>query len=73
MITQAVSDELPYGYKFYVDDDSGAIQIFVSASTGIDITGLTLGQHVRIVGFSGQFGSTYEVQPRVWGDIMVLP
>jgi len=72
-ITQAASSDLPYGYKFYVDDGSGEIQIFVSASTSLDLSGLTLGQHVRVTGFSAQFDTTYEVQPRVQADIAVLP
>ena len=72
-ITQAVSSDLPYGYKLYVNDGSGEIQIFVSASTGLDLSGLTLGQHVRVIGFSAQFVTTYEVQPRVQADITVLP
>ena len=72
-ITQAVSSDLPYGYKFYVNDGSGEIQIFVSASTGIDLSGLVLGQRVRVIGFSAQFDTTYEVQPRVQADITVLP
>jgi len=70
-ITQAVSSDLPYGYKFYVNDGSGEIRIFVSASTGLDLSRLTLGQHVRVIGFSAQF-DTYEVQPRVQADITVL-
>jgi uncharacterized protein YdeI (BOF family) len=73
VITQAVSNDLPYGYKFYVDDGSGEIQIFVSASTNIDLSGLLLGQRVRVIGFSGQFDTTYEVQPRIQSDISVLP
>ena len=71
-ITQAVTNDLPYGYKFYVNDGSGEIQIFVSASTGIDLSGLTPGQHVRVIGFSAQFDTTYELQPRVQADITVL-
>jgi len=73
IISQAVLSDLPFGYKFYVNDESGEIQIFVSASTGIDLSGLRLGQRVRVVGFSGQFDTTYEVQPRVQSDISVLP
>jgi uncharacterized protein YdeI (BOF family) len=68
-ISQAVSSDLPYGYKFYVNDGSGEIQIFVSASRKLDLSGLSLGQPVHVVGFSGQFETTYEVQPRVQADI----
>jgi uncharacterized protein YdeI (BOF family) len=72
-ITQAVSSDLPYGYNFFVNDGSGEVRIFVSASTGLDLSGLTLGQHVRVIGFSAQFDTTYEVQPRVQADITILP
>lgn len=71
-IVQSVSSDLPYGYKFYVNDGSGEIQIFVSASTGIDLSSLTLGQQVRVIGYSGQFDTTYEVQPRQQTDITVI-
>jgi DNA/RNA endonuclease YhcR with UshA esterase domain len=73
VISQAVSNDLPFGYMFSVDDGSGEIQIFVSASTEIDLSGLALGQPVRVIGFSGQFATTYEVQPRVQSDLRVLP
>jgi uncharacterized protein YdeI (BOF family) len=73
IIVQAVSSDLPYGYKFSVNDSSGEIQIFISASTNISLSGLTLGQRVRVSGFSGQFDTTYEVQPRLQADITVLP
>ena len=66
-------DDPPFGYKFYVDDGSGEIQIFVSTSSNLDLSGLPLGQHVRVVGCSGQFATTYEVQPRVQSAITVLP
>jgi uncharacterized protein YdeI (BOF family) len=72
-ITQVVSSDLPYGYEFHVNDGSGEIRIYVSASTGIDLSGLTLGQHVRVIGFSAQFDTTYEVQPRTQADITILP
>jgi uncharacterized protein YdeI (BOF family) len=73
IINQAVSSDLPYGYKFYVNDGSGEIRIFVSASANIDLSVFTLGQRVRVSGFSAQFGTTCEVQPRVQADISVLP
>jgi inosine-uridine nucleoside N-ribohydrolase/uncharacterized protein YdeI (BOF family) len=71
-VSQAVVDDLPYGYKFYVDDGSGEIQVFVSASSNLDLSALQLDQSVRVVGFSGEYATTYEVQPRVQEDITVL-
>lgn len=71
-VSQAVSSDLPYGYKFYVNDGSGEIQIFVSTSSNLDLSQMSLGTAVSITGFSGQFDTTYEVQPRIQRDLRVL-
>jgi len=70
-ITEAPSSDLPYGYKFAVDDGSGPISIFVNLQTGIDVTTLALGQKVRVTGFSSQFDTHYEIDPRGPQDIVV--
>jgi hypothetical protein len=70
-ITQAPSSDLPYGYKFFVDDGSGELQIFVNTQTGIDLSGLTVGQTVSVTGFSSQFETHYEIDPRFPADISV--
>ena len=70
-ITQAPSSDLPYGYKFFVDDGSGEVQIFVNTQTGIDLGGLTVGQTVSVTGFSSQFDTHYEIDPRFPADISV--
>ena len=71
-VSQAVSSDLPYGYKFYVNDGSGEIQVFVSTSSNLDLSQMSLGKAVNITGFSGQFDTTYEVQPRIQRDLRVL-
>lgn len=68
-ISEAVVDDLPYGYYLAVDDGSGAVRIYVPASTGIDVSGLAVGQQVRVVGLSYQYADHYEVDPRLPGDI----
>ena len=70
-ITQAPSSDLPFGYKFFVDDGSGEVQIFVNTQTGIDLSGLTVGQTVSVTGFSSQFETHYEIDPRFPADIAV--
>jgi uncharacterized protein YdeI (BOF family) len=72
-ITQPVFVDLPYGYIIFIDDGSGEVHSFVSASTGIDVSGLSPGQTVEVTGFSGQFADHYEVDPRTQADIKVLP
>jgi hypothetical protein len=64
-ITQAPVDDLPFGFKFFVDDGSGEVQIFVNVQTGIDVSGLSVGQLVSVTGFSSQ------IDPRSPADIVV--
>ena len=70
-ITQAPISDLPYGNKFFVDDGSGVIQIFVNIQTGIDVSLLKPGQWVSVAGFSSQFETHYEIDPRSPHDIDV--
>lgn len=70
-ITQAPASDLPFGFKFFVDDGSGELQIFVNTQTGIDLSGLTVGQTVSVTGFSSQFDTHYEIDPRFPSDIAV--
>ncbi|MCZ0986907.1 hypothetical protein [Streptomyces diastatochromogenes] len=71
-ITQAPTSDLPYGYKLSVDDGSGSVLIFVNVQTGIDVSTLKPGQTVRVTGFSSQFGTHYEIDPRWPNDIKVV-
>jgi hypothetical protein len=70
-ITQPIINDLPFGYQVFVNDGSGEVQVFVCASTGIDVSGLQPGQTIRVIGFSGQFDTHFEVDPRVAGDIQL--
>jgi DNA/RNA endonuclease YhcR with UshA esterase domain len=72
-ITQPVFDDSPFGFIIFIDDGSGEVHSFVSASTGIDVSGLSPGQTIEVTGFSGQFADHYEVDPRTQADIKVLP
>lgn len=72
-ITQPVFNDSSFGFILFIDDGSGEVHSFVSASTGIDVSGLSPGQTVEITGFSGQFADHYEVDPRTQADIKVLP
>jgi len=72
-ITQPVFSDLPYGYKVFIDDGSGEIQIFVNTNTGIDTSSLQPGQKIRVIGFSSQFDVEYEIAPRQPSDLVVLP
>jgi uncharacterized protein YdeI (BOF family) len=72
-IIQPLINDLPFGFIIVVDDGSGETNVFVSASTGIDVSGLDPGQTIEVTGFSGQFDDHFEVNPRVQGDIKVVP
>ncbi len=71
-ITQPIVNDLPFGFIVFVNDGSGEVHSFVAASTGIDVSGLSPGQTVEITGFSGQFASDFEVDPRIQTDIRVI-
>ena len=68
-ISTAPSSDLPFGYKFAVDDGSGPVQIFINTQTGIDVSHLAEGQLVSVTGFSSQFETHYEIDPRRPTDI----
>jgi hypothetical protein len=70
-ITQAPTSDLPFGFKFFVDDGSGELQIFINTQTGINVSGLMAGQTVSVTGFSSQFETHYEIDPRSPADIVV--
>lgn len=72
-ITQPIINDLPFGFIIFVNDGSGEVHIFVSASTGIDVSGLSPGQTIEVTGFSGEFAGSFEVDPRFQSDIRVLP
>jgi uncharacterized protein YdeI (BOF family) len=72
-MTRAVTSDLPYGFRVFLDDGSGEVQIFVSASTNIDVSNLKRGQRLTVTGFSGQYKDHYEVSPRFQADISLLP
>jgi hypothetical protein len=71
-ITQAPVSDLPFGFIFHVDDGSGDLTIFVNTQTNIDLSGLSTGQTVSVTGFSGQFDTHYEINPRFPADIIVI-
>lgn len=72
-ITQPIVNDLPFGFIIVVNDGSGEVNVFVSASTGIDVSGLSQGQTIEVTGFSGQFADHFEVDPRFENDIRVVP
>jgi len=71
-ITQdGVVDDLPYGYKVLLDDGSGVVQVYLSASTNIDPRApyLKPGRQLRVTGFGSQYNTTYEIEPRDRRDL----
>jgi DNA/RNA endonuclease YhcR with UshA esterase domain len=70
-ITQAPASDPPFGSKFFVNDGSGELTIFVNTQTNIDLNGLAVGKIVSVTGFSSQFDTHYEIDPRFPGDIIV--
>ncbi|RKG65757.1 DNA-binding protein [Corallococcus sp. CA054B] len=73
-ITQAFQDDSPYGYKLYIDDGTGEVQVFVHVSGGFDkaaLQALSVGQRIAVAGLAAQYETTYEVAPRMPSDLSV--
>ena len=71
-VTQGPIDDLPYGYKFYMDDGSGEITIFIASTVDInpfELTWLVPGQKIRVTGLSSEFDDHFEVNPRHRADL----
>jgi hypothetical protein len=64
VITQGPIDDLPFGHKFFINDGSGAITVYVNQATNVDVQPLAVGQLIEVTGFSGQFADHYEIDIR---------
>lgn len=72
-ISRPLENDLPYGYKLYVNDGSGELLVFLDAT--IDAPGirwLRPGATVRVLGMSGQFDDHYELNPRDRKDLALV-
>ncbi len=67
-----VEDDAPYGYKIFIDDDSGELQIFIDASTELieDVTVWKPGDSIHVIGFAGRYEQTHEIMPRIRSDMV---
>ena len=63
-ITQGPIDDLPFGHKFFLDDGSGAINVYVNLGTKVDVSPLEVGQRVTVTGFSSEFDGVPEIDIR---------
>jgi DNA/RNA endonuclease YhcR with UshA esterase domain len=68
-ITKPVGNDLPYGYRVFINDGSGEIQAFIHRTTGIRVESLQPGRRISVTGLSGQYEDHYEVMPRAPSDI----
>lgn len=72
-VTKPIADDSPYGYKLYLDDGSGEIQVFLHSSAGFDATknaAYTPGSQLTVTGFAGRYDAEFEVDPRAVADLV---
>jgi DNA/RNA endonuclease YhcR with UshA esterase domain len=72
-VSRAVIADPPYGFRLFINDGTGEVQVYVSTSTGISQRGLETGARLEVTGFGGQYKDHYEVNPRLPVDIRPLP
>jgi DNA/RNA endonuclease YhcR with UshA esterase domain len=63
-ITEGPIDDSPFGDKFFIDDGSGPINVYVNVGTKVDVSRLTVGQRVVVTGFSSEFDGVPEIDIR---------
>ena len=64
VITQGPIVDGDFGHKFFIDDGSGEITVFVNLGTNVDVSPLAVGQLIEVAGFSSQFTDHYEIDIR---------
>lgn len=66
-----IQDDAPHGYKIFIDDGSGELQVFIDASTPLieTATDWKPGERIRVIGFAGRYEDTREIMPRIGSDI----
>jgi DNA/RNA endonuclease YhcR with UshA esterase domain len=64
VITQGPMVDGDFGHKFFIDDGSGEITVFVNLGTNADVSSLAVGQLIEVTGFSSQFTDHYEIDIR---------
>jgi len=64
VITQGPIVDGDFGHKFFIDDGSGEITVFVNLGTNVDVSSLAVGQLIEVTGFSSQFTDHYEIDIR---------
>jgi hypothetical protein len=69
VITQGPIDDLPFGHKFFIDDGSGEITVYVNRGTRVNVRPLAVGQLIQVTGFSSQFTDHYEIDIRGRQDL----
>lgn len=71
-----IRDDQPFGFSIFVDDGSGETQVFIPVTPAfhpLQWGWVEVGNTIRATGFSGQFASQFEVNPRSPGDVQFVP
>jgi uncharacterized repeat protein (TIGR01451 family) len=73
-IASGVPSSCGFNHSFYLNDGSGAVQIYVDGTTGLSVCsmGLQNGDFVTLTGFSSEYNGTPQIKPRIPADIRVI-
>lgn len=72
-VTSPVLDDLPFGRKFTIADQSGETTVYINTQTGIDTSAVRVGSVVQVTGMSSQYEDHYEIDARFPADLLVQP
>ena len=68
---QSIENDPPDGWKVWLDDGSGKIDVYIASSSGINVNApyLKPGRRIRATGFASVYGEKYEVDVRTQRDL----
>lgn len=70
----SLKNDMPYGYKVFINDGSGPLTIFFNDKIGLmeSIATLKLMDSISVIGLSASYNGIYEIEPRGTYDFKVL-
>lgn len=71
---ESLEPDPPDGWKLYVNDGTGRIDVYIATSSGINVNApyLKPGRRVRATGFASVYGDKFEVDVRRQRDLKAL-
>jgi hypothetical protein len=71
-VVRGPENDLPWGWKLWLDDGSGEALVFVSAAARIDVSAIRAGQQLGVTGLGARYEQHFEILPRRPADLRAV-